>query len=139
MDPLSVSASIAELLTAAASVTSMLKTVAGASKVAENVLAEVTDIRVCLRQLQSFIDGTAVASQSRKSLIMAEDLIVVLTRCVMIFSDLESLLSKLKAEQPKSPLDKIKWALKESSITKILSQLQSSKASLNLLLSVFSW
>ena len=139
MDPLSVSASIAGLLAVAAAVTGMLNTAVRASKFAESVLFEVADIRICLHQLQSFIDGTKVASQSRKSLIMVEDLVVILTRCVTTFSDLESSVRSLKTDHPESVLHKIRWALKEPSISKLLARLQSSKVSLNTLLSIFTW
>ena len=123
MDPLSVSASIAGLLAAAAAVTGMLHKVARAPKFAESVHFEVIDIKVCLRQLQSFINATTIASQSQKSLIMVEDLVVILTRCVTIFLNLKRVLGSLKADLLTSTMEKVRWVLKQRSILKILSQL----------------
>ena len=61
MDPLSDAASVAGLLEAAATVTTILKTIIGtvkdAPQLAKNVLVEVSDITACLGQLQTFLLG----------------------------------------------------------------------------------
>ena len=143
MDPLSVSASIVGLITAAVQVSRLLHTLAdnadGSPASVQEVLAEVTDIRVCLDQLQSLILEEEDIQRSRKSLIMVEQLVVVLTNCVSIFSELEQTLEMTRVDQPLKVLDRLKWMSKESTITRILLRLQTSKASLNLVLTTLTW
>ncbi|MCJ1384962.1 hypothetical protein MMC17_008080 [Xylographa soralifera] len=142
MDPLSVSASIVGLIFAVAQVSSLLKAFVSrakdASTSAQSVLLEVTDIGVCLNQLQGFLIGTQEASKSRKSLIMIEQVVIVFTDCVSIFSELEQTLEITRSDQPTRIIDRVKWAIKESSIAKILLRLQASKASLNLMLTTLT-
>ena len=143
MDPLSVSASIFGLVAAAAQISGLLKTFVNstneASNSAKGILVEITDIRVCLNQLGGFLLGTQDAPRSRTSLIMIEQVIIVLTDCVTIFSELEQTLDMLKTDQPMRVIDKVKWVMKESKISKILLRLQASKASLNLMLTTLTW
>ena len=143
MDPLSVSASIAGLIMAAMQVSKLLYTLAksadGSPSSAQRVLAEVNDIRVCLEQLQSLVLGKEDRLRSRKSLVMVEQLIVVLTNCVSIFSELEQTLEMVKTDQPMRVIDRLKWISKESVITRILLRLQTSKSSLNLMITTLTW
>ena len=67
MEPLSVSASIVGLLTAAGAVTALVRNIQEAPRIAQDVALEVTDISACLSQLQSFLHGTITASSSRTS------------------------------------------------------------------------
>ncbi|MCJ1392743.1 hypothetical protein MMC18_005614 [Xylographa bjoerkii] len=142
MDPLSISASIVGLITAAVQISSLLKTFINhtkhASISAQSVLLEIRDIGVCLNQLQGFLLGTQEASKSRKSLIMVEQVVIVFTDCVSVFSDLEQTLEMIRSDQPTRIIDRMKWAAKESSIAKILLRLQASKASLNLMLTTLT-
>lgn len=143
MDPLSVSASIFGIVAAAAQVSGLLATFINSTKDASNsargVLMEITDIRVCLDQLGGFLLGTQEAPKSRTSLIMIEQVIIVLTDCVTIFSELEQTLEMLKTDQPMRVIDKLKWTMKDTVISKILLRLQASKASLNLMLITLTW
>ncbi|MCJ1479668.1 hypothetical protein MMC13_008354 [Lambiella insularis] len=142
MDPLSISASITGLIAAAVQVSALLKHLVsnakGASASAQSVLAEVSDIGLCLNQLQGFLLGSHEVCGSRTSLIMIDQVIVVLTNCVSIFSELEQTIEMLKTEQPTKVIDKVKWARKETVISKILGRLQASKASLNLMLTTLT-
>ena len=143
MDPISIGASIAGLLTAIVQVSSLLKTLVSrtddAPKTAQGVMAEVTDIGTCLDALQGYFLGTQVMDRSGRSLVMIEQVIVVLTDCVSIFSELEQTLESLKTTQPTLTLDKLRWAMKETVISKILQRLQASKMSLSLMLSTLTW
>ncbi|MCJ1438151.1 hypothetical protein MMC27_007538 [Xylographa pallens] len=145
MDPLSVSVSIVGLLTAAASVTAFLQNfvhgVGDAPKLARTIIAEVTGIGTCLAQLQSFLVGIREVSSSRTSIVMVEQVLVTLTACVTNFSDLEKVLDTLKGNHPDGPsgaMDRIRWTMKEQTISSILSRLQMSKSSLNLMLTTLS-
>ena len=143
MDPLSVAASIVGLVVAAQQVSKLLQTlvdsVDGSPSSAREVLAEVNDIHICLEQLQSLILGRRELPRSRKALIMVEQLVVVLTSCVSIFSELEQTIEMVKIDQPLRVVDRLKWMSKESVITRILLRLQASKASLNLMLTTMTW
>ena len=143
MDPLSVSASIIGLLSVAAKVTTLLVTLVnsakGVSQLIQSMLTEVSDIGACLGQLQAFLTGIRSASRSRTSLIMVEQVVVILAGCVSTFSELEAVAEKLKTDLPIRPLEKLKWARKEDDILKILGRLQASKSSLNLILAVLTW
>lgn len=143
MDPLSVSASIIGITTAAVQISRLLKTFIdganGASTSARGVLMEVTGIYVCLHQLQGFLIGNEEAAKSRRSLIMIEQVIVVFTDCVSIFSELEQTLESLKTGEHMRFIDRVKWASKESAISKLLSRLQASKTSLNFMLTILTW
>lgn len=143
MDPLSVSASIIGITTAAVQVSRMLKTFIdganGASTSARGVLIEVTGIHVCLRQLEDFLLGKREAARSRRSLIMIEHLVIIFTDCVSLFSELEQTLESLKTDGYMRVIDRLKWSMKESAISKLLLRLQSSKASLNFMLTILTW
>ena len=143
MDPLSASASLVGLLTAAAQVTKLLTSLIQDAKEApdscRSVLREVTGISICLHQLQGFLIGAQEAPRSRTSLILVEQALVVLSDCVLTFSDLEQNLESLKTENPMGVLDRLKWLNKEPLINKLISRLQASKASLNLILTTLTW
>lgn len=143
MDPLSVSASIIGITTAAIQVSRLLKSFIdgtnGASTSARGVLTEVTGINACLHQLQGFLLGNEEAARSRRSLIMIEQVIIVFTDCVSIFSELEQTLESLKTGEHMRLIDRAKWASKEAAISKILVRLQASKMSLNFMLTILNW
>ncbi|KAL8935299.1 MAG: hypothetical protein Q9216_005498 [Gyalolechia sp. 2 TL-2023] len=142
MDPISVSASILGILGAAAKVsevlTSFIHGVKDAPRLARNVIAEVEDLSLCLQRLQDLILSERSTATPRKSMIMVDQLCVVLTHTVMTFSELEDTLEGLK---PRSSLlfsNRLKWIAKEPTISKLLQRLQSSKLSLNLVLTTLS-
>ena len=143
MDPLSVSASIIGITTAAVQISRLLKIfVDGTPQVstaARAVLMEDTGIYACLHQLQDFLLGHGESGRSRRSLILIEQVIVVFTDCVSVFSELEQILEGLKTGEQMRVIDRIKWAGKEATISRILARLQASKASLNLMLTISNW
>ncbi|KAL9611096.1 MAG: hypothetical protein Q9167_004229 [Letrouitia subvulpina] len=102
MDPLSISASITGLCIAAAQVSYLLRDFIGNAKqapsTARHTLMEVTGISMCLSQLDSFLSGRQEAARSRRSMIMVEQVIIILTNCVSIFSELEQVLETLKTD-----------------------------------------
>ncbi|MCJ1250843.1 hypothetical protein MMC30_008071 [Trapelia coarctata] len=144
MDPLSVSAGIVGILTAAAAITNfiggLLNSANGAPQSIRHVLTEVTGISTCLSELQAFLLGTREVPRSRSTMLMVEQIIVTLTGCVTAFSDLEKTLEPLKTSQPLRILDRIRWGLREEkSIGRILARLQVTKTSLNLMLTTLTW
>lgn len=142
MDPISVAASIVGLLGAAASVSSLLVTLIdtakGAPRLAKSVLLEVNAISVCLTQLQEFLVESRAHPRSRRRLVLIEQIVVTLTACMMTFADLEKIASTMQENRPLLGSIRIRWALKEKTISRLLAQLQNSKASLNFMLAILT-
>ena len=143
MDPLSITASIVGLLAAAGKITDVLATcirnTQDAPKLADAILQEVSDLHPALRQLQGFLGGTRAGPIRRTGLIMVEQVVATLTCCVMTFSELEETVSSLDPNPSGRLWPKMAWAKQEATLTKLLSRLQSSKSSLNLMLAALSW
>jgi len=144
MDPLSAAASIVGLLGAAATITTILKAIVATVKhtpqLVANLLIEVSDIASCLGQLQAFLSGAVAISRSRKSLLMVDQIAVTLTNCVLIFSELEETIEKLKLNPPILPATiRLRFTSKEAAITKLLTRLHASKLSLTLMLTTLTW
>ena len=145
MDGISVAASILGLVGAAAKVTQYLNalvtSVKTAPQLAQSVLLEVSDVRICLNQLQRLLFGMESGSKSQERLIMIEQLVVVLSNCVSIFSELEKILESLDLVDG-TPISKIKiarWLHRQQPIYTLLMRLQASKQSLTLIVTTFNW
>lgn len=143
MDPISVAASFVGLLSAAAKISSILNSVVRsartAPKLAQNTLIEVNDITVCLNQLQAFLLSTQATHRSQESLVLVDQVLVILSDCVLIFSELEQTLEPLRIEEPWQAHHAVKWMLREKDVAAILTRLQSSKASLSLIMTTLNW
>ena len=139
MDPLSITAAVVGLLTAGTSVTDLLQNLRNAPELAKVVIREVESITRCLRSLQCFLDGSVTAHHSRTALIMIDEVRVVLTNCVSTISELKDSLAKLGLNGQTRIVDRLKWAAKEKAITNILLRLQSSRISMNLMLTTLNW
>ena len=124
MDPLSVSASVIGVLTAAAKVSSILSSfiqnTRETPKLALAVLNEVNALRAALDHLQSYLLGAISPSKSRATLILVEQVIVTLTECIMTFSELEEILGTSKHGAEIGTWNRMKWAMKESKSRKLL-------------------
>ena len=145
MDGISVAASILGLVGAAAKITLYLNALATsvktAPKLAQSVLLEVSDVSICLSQLQRLLLGMERGSKSGEHLIMIEQLIVVLSNCVSIFSELEEILESLNL-MGGTTLYKTKiasWLRRQDSISTLLIRLQASKQSLTLIVTTLTW
>ena len=145
MDGISVAASILGLVGAAAKITlclnALVTSVKTAPKLAQSVLLEVSDVSSCLSQLQRLLLGMEMGSRSQERLIMIEQLVVVLSNCVSIFSELEEILESLDLTSW-TPISKIKvarWLNRQQSISTLLIRLQASKQSLTLIVTTLNW
>ncbi|KAL9032286.1 MAG: hypothetical protein Q9180_006592 [Flavoplaca navasiana] len=125
-DPLSISAGVIGILTAAAQISTLLinftRTSKDAPQIAHAVLMEVDDISSTLSHLQSFL---------------LDQVVTIMSGCVLTFSELERLLDGLKAEGM-GILDRARWARKEKAISNLVQRLQNHKASLSLVLQVMN-
>ncbi|KAM0799849.1 hypothetical protein BDR22DRAFT_283020 [Usnea florida] len=142
MDPISAAASVIGLLGAAAKVSEVLfkfiRNVKEAPKLARNVLMEVSDVSACLTQLQRYLQGTLSTSTSQEQLLMVEQLVVTLSTCVLVFSELEETVDSLKPVEPMQPWRLAQWLLKEQAISALMVRMQQSKLSLSLMLTTLT-
>ncbi|KAF6217703.1 hypothetical protein HO133_006530 [Letharia lupina] len=124
MDPISAAASIIGLLGAAAKVSDVLLkfigSVKGAPKLAQNVLMEISDVSACLNQLQRYLQGALSTSNSQEQLLMVEQLVVTLSNCVLIFSELEEAVDSLKPAEPMQSWRLAQWLFKEQAICALM-------------------
>lgn len=116
-----------------------IRSVKEAPKLASTVLQEVSDISACLSQLQSFLTGTKAASRSHEDLLMIEQIVVALSNCMLIFSELEEIVESLKPTDPMQADRLVQWVLKERIIKTLFTRLQASKISLNLMMTTLTW
>ena len=140
MDGISGAAAIVGLLGAAATISLALNDfitkVKVATKVARMVLLEVADISSCLGQVQSLLLGAGRVNACNQSLLTVEEIIVVLSNCVLIFSELEELVEGLKPDHSAQAI--LKWTMEEKIVAALLLRLQSSKISLSLIISTLT-
>ena len=140
-DPLSITAGVIGLLTAAAQISTLLIRFTTASRnapaQARHVLTEVGDISGILSHLQSFLFGTQSVNRSRTSLLRMDHIVTILSGCVMTFSELEKILDDLTTGRL-GVYDCMKWAQKETEMGTILQRLQNHKASLSLMLNILN-
>jgi len=85
MDPLSVTASITGIITAAAQVSTLLGQIRDAPVLVEAVLTEVDHIKLVFCALQKFLDRASGMPGGRAALIQLEDVVVILTQTVLVF------------------------------------------------------
>ncbi len=143
MDPISAVASIVGLLGAAAKISESLfkfiRSAKDAPKLASSVLQEVSDTSACLNQLQSYLMGNKTTSRPHGNLLMVEQIIVALSNCVLVFSELEEIVDSLKLSNRTQSGRMAQWVLKEQTIKNLLTRLHSSKLSLNLMMTTLTW
>ena len=93
MDPLSITASVAGLLSLSGQLYTAFKKYsdahANAPRCVRLILAEIESLRAIFRQVQHFIDDAEELDESRASMLAIADLVSVLTGCVCVFSMLE--------------------------------------------------
>ena len=134
MDPLSVAASIAGLLSAAGAVTKVLAPYVTAAretpKITVQVNSEIQSITIILSALQSLARNFGSVPVQRAALIQVDHVVAVLTGGVLIFSDLEVVVRSLDSLGDFSVSitrlalrSRLQWARKESEITSLLARL----------------
>jgi hypothetical protein len=146
MDPLSVSASIAGLLTAAQQVSSVVGMILASKKTGsqeiKNIKITVDTLRSVLLQLQLLLLGRASVNPQRASLILLDQVVVTLTACVMTFSDLDGCVKEffsMSCDENLDLLASIRWASKATEVRKHLRNLEAHKSSFTLMISILTW
>jgi hypothetical protein len=102
MDPLSVAASVAGLVSLAGQLVPALynlgSTVKEANKDAQAAATEVASMSVVLQGLQTYIIGRTRANPQRLRLITVEHITASLTACVFTYSELDAVLKALHVD-----------------------------------------
>jgi cell division control protein 24 len=144
MDPLSVSASIAGLLSAAGTISKVLGPYIAAAqdvpKIAAQVSAEVHEATIILSALDKLAQNMASVSVQRAALVSIDQVVAVLTDGVLVFSDLEASVGRLPpGTSSVTRMDiwsRLQWARKELEFIALLSRLQGFKSSTSLILNI---
>lgn len=140
-DPLSIAAGVIGILTAAAQVSHLLidftKNSKDTPQTARTVLTEVNEISGTLSYLQSFLLGNETLDRSRTQLLQVDQVVTVVSGCVLTFSELEKLLDTLKTDDM-GIRDCVRWVKKEKTIGSLVQRLQNHKASLSLVLHILN-
>ena len=143
MDPLSVVASIAGILGAAAQISTSISTLIEKSRKApkdiRRVKDEVDTIRSVLHQLQALLLGSAKTNRARTSLILVDQVVVTLSACVSTFSELDVTVGTLVSDERLGLMDRLRWSTRASAIDECLKNLQTQKSSLTLILTILTW
>lgn len=146
MDPLSalsVIASITGMLAVTAKLTNLLTDFIKKERNAPSSITtlnhEISDLSICLLQLQPFIRGNKLPTRSRRAAITVEQVVVIVTACVINLSRLEEILDTFRLDQPLSTLKRIQWTRKETEVDRLMAQIRASRTSLNFILTIFSW
>ncbi len=138
MDPLSIIASVAGVVTAAAGVVNVLTRITDTPGSVATLLTEVNHVRIICASLQSFLDRTLRIDPARAALIQLENVVVVLTQTVIVFSQLETIVAPLAARGGPS-WRRLSWAWQETAAMRLVDQLQRHKTSLSLILQIIQW
>lgn len=140
MDPLSLIASITGVLAVAAKITTSLthfiQREKDAPNTTHNIVAEVSDLKICLTQLKSWIqDPKSVNSPA----ISVGQIVAVGTSLVINISELEKILDFFRLEEPWSTVKRFRWARQEKRVNTILTRVRAARSSLNLILTILAW
>ena len=140
MDPLSIAASIPAILTAATQVSSILMQLDSTPASVAALLTEMQHIRTVFRALQSSMDRARAVTGHRAALLGVENLTVILTRTVLLFSELQISIAPLSANGQRSGIKRrFDWSRQEPGVNRLVNQLQRHTSSLSLLLQVIQW
>ncbi|KAI5777248.1 hypothetical protein EDC01DRAFT_410401 [Geopyxis carbonaria] len=147
MDPLSISASVVGLLGITAKMANFLQGFISATVDAPDsmrgVLSEAESMRAIFEQLQWFLAARIQTQKDRTSMILVDHLVTALTGCVMTFDrlqcELESFFDQQNGDKSignRLLWDRLRWATKETTIKKHVTDLQKHKSTLSLMLTI---
>jgi hypothetical protein len=143
MDPLSVAASVAGLVSLAGELVPALYNLGSAVKEANNdaqaAATEVASMSVVLQGLQTYIIGRTRANPQRLRLITVEHITASLTACVFTYSELDAVLKALHVDSGLKARDRAVWLMKRESVQNLVTRLQNHKMSFNCMLNILQW
>jgi cell division control protein 24 len=143
MDPLSVSASVAGLLTATQQISKLIRNVVASRrkgcKEINDIKSSLQTLQAILLQLQVLLLGQTAVDRKRASMILVDEIIAILAACVMTYSDIHGCLKSIESDEQLNLLDSIRWAMKTKEMTEFLRALESHKTSLSLIVNILTW
>jgi hypothetical protein len=137
-DPLSIAASITGIIVAAVKITTVLSDLHDAPDHIADLSAEVNNIRIVFKAFQRLLDKPDSLPSRRAAMIQLEDVVVIVTEIVLVFSELETIVTPLTTRQ-RSPLRALTWVWQRSTTTRLVNQLQRHKSSLTVVLQIIAW
>lgn len=143
-DPLSVAASITGLIAVAGQIYLTLDTfcsnVKDAPVLSRIILSEVKSFRNTLHALQQLLSDPHFHRSSRGALISADYVVVSFTDAVLLFSELEAIVTPLSVLTPELALTaKVQWVRKKQRLNELVGRLQWQKHTLMLQLNILKW
>jgi hypothetical protein len=146
MDPLSITAGVVGLLSAAGQVVSALSKIKSSMSEApssiEQLLLQVGELEACFAAVHKFVAGPnplTPASHRRFSMIEVDQLVATLTESVLTFSELDTILTSFGTRPDASMRNRVKWTRNEDNISRIMLRLDRHKSSLSLMLNIVQW
>jgi hypothetical protein len=143
MDPLSITAAVVGLLSAAGQVGSVLSkiksSVSDAPESIQQILSQVKELEACFAAVHKFVLGVTPASRRRLSMIEVDQLVATLTESVLTFFELEVMVTPFGTCSEASIRNRLKWAWREDDISRIILRLDRHKSSLSLMLNIVQW
>jgi hypothetical protein len=137
-ESLSIEASVAGIITATVRTATILNNLHDAPDHIADLSAETSHVQLVLRTLQRLIEKLQDLPSQRAAMVQLEDVVVVLTETVLVFSQLEATITSLAARQ-RSSTQKLTWVWERSTTVRLINQLQRHRASLTLLLQIITW
>jgi hypothetical protein len=143
-DPLSIAASIGGLIALAgqlySSIDNFLSNVKDAPIFARAIQAEIKSFRNSLHALQELFSSSTFGSNRRGSLISADYVLVAFTDAVLLFSELEAVITPLTPQTSDLALSaKVEWARMRERLNVLMERLQWQKQTLVLQLTILTW
>jgi len=143
MEPLSITMAVIGLLNTARAVSSGIVRLVAIKQNSSNEIREikitVDTLRSVLLQLQLLLLNHGKIDERRTSMILVDEVVVTLTACVMTFSDLDSCVEGLEADEKLGILGAMKWASKAAELRRYKGDLEAHKSSLSLMDNILSW
>lgn len=143
MDPLSVAASVAGLISLAGQLVPALynlgTSVNEASKDAQAAVTEVSGMSIVLQALEKYVAGRSIIRADRLRLITVEHISASLTACVLTYDELDLLLKDLHIESGFRTLEKAVWMLKREKVAELVKRIQNHKLTFTCMLNIIQW
>ena len=141
-DPLSITASVAGLISLAGYLYTQLDTfisnVKDAPSLAQTIRSEINSFRNSLSALQKLLNSPNLQA-SRAALIPADHVVVSFTDAVLLFSQLESTVLPLTSVTEFDLVGKVQWVRKRTKLNELITRLQWHKLTLVLQLNILQW
>lgn len=112
-EPLNIAVFIAGIITAAIKTTTVLSNLHGAPEHIAYLAVEIYNVQLVFKTLQRLIDKPQSLPRRRAAMIQLEDVPVVLTETVLMFSELKTIVTPL-AVRRRSPLRMLTWTWQRS-------------------------